>query len=80
MTCRTPGVTPLVKEGRDVRVGPGFLGPGRLTVLCAPLQETTTVSLLYSQPNKKKGRNKKGLQRLKRQQNVLSAEEMEKDR
>lgn len=26
--------------------GSGLLGPGRLTVLCAPLQETTTVSLL----------------------------------
>lgn len=40
---------PLVKERRDVREEDlGSFGPGRLTVLCAPLQETTTVSLLQS--------------------------------
>lgn len=70
------GCHAAVEGGERCEGRPGFLGPARLTVLCAPLQETTTVSLLQST----KSRDKNGLQRLERQQNVLSAEEMERQR
>lgn len=70
------GCHAAVEGGERCEGGPGFLGPARLTVLCAPLQETTTVSLLQST----KRRDKKGLQRLERQQNVLKVLKRWKDR